>query len=70
PIIYTAHRVDSSTPKFWNVRGNDGGRDWANVGIGVDFNLTQRLSVLADYNVFVNEYTTLHTGMASLRFEF
>lgn len=68
PTIYTMHQVDSCG--LWKVRGNDAGRDWANIGVGLDFNICKRLSALVDYNIFVNEYTTLHAGMASLRFEF
>lgn len=68
PTILTKHQVDPCG--LWNVRGNDGGRDWANIGVGLDFNICKRISALVDYNVFVNEYTTLHSGMASLRFEF
>lgn len=59
-------------PEFpvWNLRGNNAGRDWAILGLGVDFNATSRLSFLVDYNVYVNEYTTIHSGMATMRFSF
>lgn len=68
PMIYTTHADDPCGP--WKVRGNSGGRDWANLGVGLNFEITERLSALVDYDAFVNEHTTLHTGMASLRFEF
>ena len=59
-------------PEFpvWNVRSNNGGRDWAILGLGVDFNATKRLSFLVDYNAYVNEYMTIHSGMATVRFNF
>ncbi|MDO4570650.1 MAG: autotransporter outer membrane beta-barrel domain-containing protein [Planctomycetia bacterium] len=67
---FTTHHACNPTYPVWNVRGNNGGRDWANIGMGVDFNLCERLSLLADYNVYVNQYDVYHGGMATLRFEF
>ncbi|MDO4628528.1 MAG: autotransporter outer membrane beta-barrel domain-containing protein [Planctomycetia bacterium] len=69
PSFTTSHVGNPDFP-VWNVRGNNAGRDWAILGLGADFNATERLSFLVDYNIFFNEHTTIHTGMATVRLSF
>lgn len=69
PTFTTSHACSPEYP-VWNVQANNSGRDWAILGVGADFDMTQRMSVLFDYNCYVNEYTTIHAGMASLRISF
>ena len=52
------------------IRSNSGGRDWADLGLGLDFKACSRLSFNVDYDLFLNEYTLIHTGMASMTFAF
>lgn len=53
-----------------NIRSNSGGRDWADLGLGLDFKACNRLSFNVDYDLFLNGYTLIHTGMASMTFAF
>ncbi len=69
PTFSTNHAGNPNFP-VWNVRANNAGRDWAILGFGVDFNATERIAFLVDYNAFVNEHTTIHAGMATMRFTF
>ncbi len=69
PTFSTSHACSPDFP-VWNVRANNAGRDWAILGAGLDFDASQRLSFLFDYNCYVNEYTTIHSGMATMRFNF
>ncbi len=69
PTFTTSHVGNSNFP-VWNVHTNNAGRDWAIVGLGVDFDASERISFLVDYNAYINEYTLIHTGMATLRFAF
>ncbi len=52
------------------IRSNSGGRDWADLGLGLDFKACNRLSFNVDYDLFLNGYTLIHTGMASATFAF
>lgn len=69
PVVTTSHVGYPDFP-VWNVKGNNAGRDWGIIGFGIDFNASSRLSFLFDYNCYVNEYTTIHYGMATMRFNF
>jgi len=69
PVVTTSH-VESPDFPIWNLTGNNSGRDWAILGAGIDFNASSRLSFLFDYNCYVNEYTTIHYGMGTMRFSF
>ncbi|MBR0191237.1 MAG: autotransporter outer membrane beta-barrel domain-containing protein [Thermoguttaceae bacterium] len=69
PVVTTSH---FGYPEFpvWKVKGNNAGRDWGIIGFGIDFNASSRLSFLFDYNCYVNQYTTIHYGMGTMRFSF
>ena len=69
PVVTTSHVGYPDFP-VWNVKGNNAGRDWGIIGFGIDFNASCRLSFLFDYNCYVNQYTTIHYGMATMRFSF
>ncbi|MDO4576048.1 MAG: autotransporter outer membrane beta-barrel domain-containing protein [Planctomycetia bacterium] len=69
PVVDTAHQGYTDYP-IWHVSGNSAGRDWANIGFGLDFNICRRLKALIDYDCFFNESIVTHGGAATLRFEF
>ena len=59
------------TPAPWHtIHSDHTGRDWAVIGAGLNLNLTQRITLIGDYGCFFNEYTTVHSGMATLRIAF
>jgi|GEM_PF-3865982 len=69
PTYDVTHTGYSDFPA-WTIRGNNSGRDWAILGVGADFNASSRISFLVDYNLYLNEFTTIHAGMATMRFSF
>ncbi|HBT77192.1 MAG TPA: hypothetical protein DEB39_09790 [Planctomycetaceae bacterium] len=56
----------SSNSKF-TVRGNDPGRDWMVLGIGLNYDLAH-WRLFGGYNAFTNDQQTLHTGNAGLAY--
>lgn len=54
----------------WNMRGNSTGRDWANIGLGVNYDISQRWTLSGGYNVFLNSCTTVHSGVGTLQLNF
>ena len=72
PMFSSTPQYDNPyNPQPWHTISADQlGLDWVNIGIGLDGNFTERLKYAVDYNCYFNEYTTVHTGMATLRFEF
>ncbi|MDO4583588.1 MAG: autotransporter outer membrane beta-barrel domain-containing protein, partial [Planctomycetia bacterium] len=52
------------------IHGNGGGRDWCEFTLGTGLILTDRLTLSADYYLFVNAPTSVHAGSATLTWKF
>ncbi len=59
----------SGNPSTFGVVGNSLGRDWAVLGVGLDWNLRQNLSVFGSYDLQVNGYQTLNIGNIGARIQ-
>ncbi|MDZ4820918.1 MAG: autotransporter domain-containing protein, partial [Planctomycetota bacterium] len=52
---------------FW-IKGLDLGRDWALLGGGIGWQLTDQLSFSADYDAQVNDQQVFHVGSATMQY--
>ena len=52
------------------IFGNGTGRDWAEGTVGLQYTLTERLTLSGDYYLFLNGANTLHAGMGTLILKF
>ncbi len=55
----------SMLPK-WRMYGNDGGRDWLNFGLGINYTFRDRITLGANWDLFANQYTTVNGLMAGV----
>ncbi|MDO4550138.1 MAG: autotransporter outer membrane beta-barrel domain-containing protein [Planctomycetia bacterium] len=61
--------ADQYMPKY-RVFGNGGGISWANLGAGLNYTFRDRLTLGAYYDLFINSYTTVHSGTAAVTIAF
>jgi len=52
------------------IFGNGAGRDWMEMNLGAQYNITTNISISGDYYLFVNGYNTTNAGMGTLTFKF
>ncbi len=58
------------TPVSAEIFGNNAGRDWFEYIADANFALTDNITLLGDYYLFINNYSALNAGMGTVTWRF